>query len=69
VSGELAEVLRAMGTIRRILEPVGGAVEWEGQPAGSVREFLLAAANTQWLLGISVENIVGEVAIALPRRA
>jgi hypothetical protein len=62
--------LLAMTTLQRILEPSGGElVGWRDQPREKLREFLRSAANTQWVLGLASEDIIGEVAIALPRGA
>ena len=62
--------LLAMTTLQRILEPSGGELAgWRDQPREKIREFLRFAANTQWVLGLASEDIIAEVAIALPRGA
>ncbi|MGA2614970.1 MAG: hypothetical protein ABSG38_16150 [Spirochaetia bacterium] len=53
--------------LRKILEPEGGVISWQDQPREQVREFLRAASNAQWLLGIAVEDIILSVGIKLPR--
>jgi hypothetical protein len=55
--------LDAMATLRMILEPSGGAIDWKGQSREKIKEFLRASANTQWLCGIAAENIILEVDI------
>ena len=64
---DFSEALKAMATLRGLLEPGGGAIAWRDQPPARVQEFLRAAANTHWLFGIACEDIITAVGIKMPR--
>jgi hypothetical protein len=55
-----------LNQLRKILEPDGGTISWRDQSREEVREFLRAASNAQWLLGIACEDIIMSVGIKLP---
>ena len=66
-TAQFQSAMVSLNRLREVLEPDGGAIAWRDQPRENVREFLRAASNAQWLLGIACEDIIQAVGVKLPR--
>ena len=59
-SGDFDSALAHMQALQAIMEPGGGAVDWQEQPARQVRAFLRSAAAVTWNLGICMEDMLSQ---------